>query len=508
MSKSKDKITYKKFRDPIYGYIEVDEEICRDIIDTDVFQRLRHIGQVSYAALYPSASHNRFVHSLGVYHLGRLAFDTIVEHNKNLEVYRKVFELACLLHDIGHAPFSHTGEGYFFGGLEKDDYGELEPKLKELVENNKKKKHQPNKHEIMSCEIALNRFGQIIGDEEKSEFFCRCIMGIRYENASGIDKKKNALISLLNSNTIDVDKIDYLMRDTRVMGFDGVAIDYVRLLCGVRICGEEIAFDKSALSVIENVVYSRDQHKKWIQSHPIIAYETYLIKQSVSRLSEVYPKNSVVKLFSKRAISKDGIALSTQNININIRLVSDIDILFLMKQNINDRIIGQYFDRNSRYTPLWKTESEFMSLFGEDGITLGKVLTIGGLADNNGGNHVGVDSISSDQTTGITRPLIEALGRAAQSVELTFDFYILKADQYESGFSKADLGEIIIKFSKETKKKLKEVGNLPKAESKEKGASFFYLFYKKTLDKNGKIKKISKKKFADTLKKELNKAPA
>ena len=63
----------KKFRDPVYGYIEIDDEIVHNIIDTAVFQRLRQIRQTSYEPLYPSSLHNRFVHSLGVYHLGKKA---------------------------------------------------------------------------------------------------------------------------------------------------------------------------------------------------------------------------------------------------------------------------------------------------------------------------------------------------------------------------------------------------------------------------------------------------
>ena len=67
----------KKFKDPIYGYIEIDEDIVHKIIDTATFQRLRNIRQTSYAPLYPASLHNRFVHSIGVYYLGRIAFDAL-----------------------------------------------------------------------------------------------------------------------------------------------------------------------------------------------------------------------------------------------------------------------------------------------------------------------------------------------------------------------------------------------------------------------------------------------
>ena len=67
----------KKLKDPLYGYIIIPNEIVKNVIDTAPFQRLRRITQTSYSPLYASAVHNRFVHSLGVYHLGRIAAETL-----------------------------------------------------------------------------------------------------------------------------------------------------------------------------------------------------------------------------------------------------------------------------------------------------------------------------------------------------------------------------------------------------------------------------------------------
>lgn len=76
----------KKLKDPIYGYIDIPIEFVNGIVDTAIFQRLRRIIQTSYAPLYSSAIHNRFVHSIGVFYLGRIAAEQLRE-----EIIRKKF---------------------------------------------------------------------------------------------------------------------------------------------------------------------------------------------------------------------------------------------------------------------------------------------------------------------------------------------------------------------------------------------------------------------------------
>ncbi|MGB4439330.1 MAG: HD domain-containing protein, partial [Sedimentibacter sp.] len=109
----------KLLKEPIYGYIEIEKEIMNNIIDSSCFQRLRNIRQTSYSPLYHSSIHNRFIHSIGVYYLGTKSInslkDSIIEYTSEnyFELIKKTFTLACLLHDVGHAPFSHTGEKFF-----------------------------------------------------------------------------------------------------------------------------------------------------------------------------------------------------------------------------------------------------------------------------------------------------------------------------------------------------------------------------------------------------------
>ena len=127
----------KRILDTVHGYIMVGDEFINHIIDTPFFQRLRRIEQTSIRSVYPSARHDRFIHSLGVYHIGSL----IVEHLKNeakaneywgetettMMVLYNSYLAACLLHDIAHAPFSHTFEHYY--GKKSDLASELDKSI-------------------------------------------------------------------------------------------------------------------------------------------------------------------------------------------------------------------------------------------------------------------------------------------------------------------------------------------------------------------------------------------
>lgn len=237
----------KKIKDPIYGYIEVPVSYITGIIDTAPFQRLRRVIQTSYAPLYPGTVHNRFTHSIGVYHLGVIATNSISncwKHIKNISVdvdrLVSVFRLSCLLHDVGHAPFSHTGEKYYLGV--NNSYDELHKRLADLIGSDeiiKDSSKNPGKkaapHEIMSAIIGLSNYSDIIGNLDDRDFFSRCITGYEY-SASDIDSQvKNCFIGLLNSKVIDVDKLDYLLRDAYFSGHGTVNIDYQRLLSSITI---------------------------------------------------------------------------------------------------------------------------------------------------------------------------------------------------------------------------------------------------------------------------------
>lgn len=510
----------KKFRDPIYGYITIDERLVENIIDSAAFQRLRDIIQTSYAPLYSSAVHNRFVHSMGVYHLGKIAAQTILGFlcEKSLPLfstakqYTEIFELACLLHDVGHAPFSHTGEMLY---LKEGDRSELHNKLVELTGDTDLAKeiedssYKAAPHELMSAVLSLKVYPDMIPDEKKS-FFARCICGYKYVH--GLDEQKsymNCLIELLNSKIIDVDKLDYLLRDAYMTGFDTVAIDYMRLLDSVRLVKNkqghyEICYYKSAVSVIENVVYAHDAERKWIQNHPIVLYEAHIIEEILAEIVySAFGRDHLTDEFlSEKGVCMEGLG--------TVRLMGDSDVRYLMKNLPNDSLCKEYYDRKLRKHPLWKTEAEFQAIFqgNDEALNLikeefdnlkdylrscGLPFLINIKALN--ACRAEVEELKQKQNKWDSESLeqkkiqaalavkenhikwIEIFDAFAAKQQIKFDFLIVYTDQFNSGFRKQEFGNIRIQFPElKNPCRFETVSNVLKSE-KSKGEKFFFLYY-------------------------------
>ena len=350
----------KQFKDPIYGYIEIKSRYI-PIINSAEFQRLRNIRQTGYASLYPSALHNRFVHSLGVFHLGKKSINYLrsnignelgedFDNIYNWDQIKETFVLSCLLHDVGHSPFSHTGEDFYNAStiFEKEFQDLLQSSDfdKDVVDQGTGKPH-----EAMSALIGINLLEKM-GFEFEKEFFARAIMGIEYSSKVIKYQIRNCLISMLNGSLIDVDKLDYLMRDAYVTGYSSMKIDYERLLAG---------YVMTKIKTNTNGEIFRLAFKKG----SLIHYDDFMTKK-YKKLKEYG------NVFNKVAISKEGFP---KNHGIKLRLLCDDDIITFLKNDDRSTIGEHYFSRDTRYKPLWKSEAEY-SLKVKSGIAPKKLENI------------------------------------------------------------------------------------------------------------------------------------
>jgi HD superfamily phosphohydrolase len=375
----------KLFKDPVYGYIEVPDSIVSFFIDSAAFQRLRNVIQTSYTPLFSASLHNRFIHSIGVYHLGKLAYKSLkyfVVNNESLTKkadtlfndcrYEELFLAACLLHDIGHAPFSHIGEEFYLNIYDRegrDIYEQLYAIVDSNIfkndsQGNKIKKAAP--HEVMSVIVSIRTFYEYFKDKDK-EFFARCILGYEYtDHEKPENELKNCLISVLNSSLIDVDKLDYIIRDSFVSGYQNVSIDYIRLLQGFVIIENDkrkyLAYNKSAMSIIENVIFAHDSEKKWVQNHPVILYENCLIRHGIRIVQQYFEKNFKKPLFCYDVLTKEGAEYAA---NLKVSLFSDDDLRYFIKNVCGNSFSFELFDRKSRRHPLWKSEAEYFHLINK-----------------------------------------------------------------------------------------------------------------------------------------------
>ncbi len=235
----------KEYRDPLYGFITLDE-LEQRIVDTPFFQRLRYIMQLGTTYLiYPSATYTRFEHSLGVLQASSFLFDHLTGNPENLEIlgkwkmadiadikeYRKLLRLASLLHDIGHGPFSHTSEDLFPNGLRHEDYTYkiiTETEINKIIE-----KEMGNGYKEKIAEIATSKSKSI----------------------------PDSFLSALITGEIGSDRVDYLHRDSYHLGVTYGRFDYYRFLTSLHVRdtneGPELGIDGGGINVVESFVLAR-----------------------------------------------------------------------------------------------------------------------------------------------------------------------------------------------------------------------------------------------------------
>lgn len=367
----------KVIKDMVHGYIEISPE-DESVINSLHFQRLKDIEQLTAQHIFPSATHSRFEHSLGVMYLSRLAIENlrillIDSHDIPEEKYKFLYfhlSMAALLHDIGHAPYSHLGEKYFKAK-------EIRQEIENVIDANrysidKTIFSQGANHELMSCYIVLVRYLDMLRDhiakvgadmQLDCELLCRCIIGKPYNPQA--KWPENLIIALLSSTTIDMDKLDYLMRDAKMTGISVPNIDISRLFRNIYInpSTKKITFCSQALSVIQNIIDERDALYLWVYNHHTVVYTDFIFEFLIKHMIYNFEESTEFadKLDPQKFFSTD--AILTQLASSSDLFAHIKGILRTPKDQISKysaELSPQIFERKF-LKPLWKTIFEYRS---------------------------------------------------------------------------------------------------------------------------------------------------
>jgi len=229
-------------KDSVHDHIEV-EGVASDLLDTPPVQRLRRISQLGTVGLvYPSANHTRFEHSLGVYHLADRALDHLGIEGQQAERVRA----AALLHDIGHCPYSHNVEDilYRHTGRYHDDVAEL----------------------IESGSVA-----RVLADH-----------GLNPDRIAGVISGEGQLGQLV-AGELDVDRMDYLVRDAHHTGVPYGTIDHERLVRELRFVDGELVLDEGNVQTAESLLLARALMNPTVYKHHVARIAKAMLRRGVER---------------------------------------------------------------------------------------------------------------------------------------------------------------------------------------------------------------------------------
>jgi uncharacterized protein len=247
-------VHFEIIRDPLWNNIPVDPLAIR-LVDTGAFQRLRYVRQLGLAHLvYPGATHSRFEHALGTYHLASRTIALLDERGQLQQVGaddRAVVRIAALLHDVGHYPFSHA--------------------LEEIG--------APNHEDVAGPLITAGEIGEVLRGELGDDAPERVHALIRGRSSSPMQG--------LISGSLDLDKIEYLKRDALMCGVPYGEIDVERLTNSMVLVADpvsgalSIGVREKALSALESLLFAKYQMYRNVYWHHAVRSATAMYKRMV-----------------------------------------------------------------------------------------------------------------------------------------------------------------------------------------------------------------------------------
>ena len=291
----------KIFNDPVYGFISVNDELIQRLMDHPYFQRLGRISQLGLSYLvYPGAHHTRFHHALGALHLMGEALDVL--NQKGIEISKEeaqAAKIAILLHDIGHGPFSHTLEKSIMPGVE---------------------------HEAISLQIMHELNKQCNGELDLAiSIFTRTY--------------HRAFFSELVSGQLDVDRLDYLMRDSFYTGVAEGIIGSERIIKMMNVVNNQLVVEQKGIYSVEKFLIARRLMYWQVYFHKTVIGAEALLTAILRRAKDLC--NQGERLFCTSALKNFLYSSEKNNLEHFVQL-DDMDILASIKEWVQhkDKILS------------------------------------------------------------------------------------------------------------------------------------------------------------------------
>ena len=297
---------HKIINDPVYGFITIDDELVLELIAHPYFQRLRRIHQMAMAHLvYPGAVHTRLHHALGAYHLMCLAIQELTAKGVDINAEEKqAAKLAILLHDIGHGPFSHALEHVLAEGMH---------------------------HE----EISL-----LIFKDLNQKFEGRLQMAIDIFT----NKYHKKFLHQLVSGQLDVDRMDYLNRDSFFTGVIEGSIGYDRILKMLVVHNGELMIEEKGIYSIEKFLVARRLMYWQVYLHKTVLSAEQMLRRIIRRAKFVKatchePLNSFINLPLENITLEQFCSIDDHDVLVAIKhwCSHDDKVLSILCQGIIDR---------------------------------------------------------------------------------------------------------------------------------------------------------------------------
>jgi uncharacterized protein len=289
----------KIINDPLYGFITIADKLVFDVIEHPFFQRLRRIEQLGLASMvYPGALHTRFHHALGAMHLMGQAIETL--RSKGFDISQQEAQgatLAILLHDIGHGPFSHALENHIVQGIS---------------------------HE----EITLMFMNQLNSEFENKLETAIAIFSNTYHRK---------FLHQLVSGQLDMDRLDYLMRDSFYTGVSEGVISTDRILKMLTVVDDELAVELKGIYSIEKFIVARRLMYWQVYYHKTVLSVEYMQISILNRARALaakeveLPASLALKFFLENQIDKEQF-LSSPDILATFATLDDYDIYSAIKE--------------------------------------------------------------------------------------------------------------------------------------------------------------------------------